>query len=197
VTKSNLYIGGMSQGFEIGGIDMSTVTRNGMPYIPASSFKGALREICKHHENNAVAALYEKYFDPEGKITKKHLFVFGVPGRNDTPKLLFNDFTCTSKSKGNNLFSIDMKNSITEIDGELLSNPRTYRVAREGLTFQSLIYFKMLDMEYSSQKLIKDYMIEMCNKFNDGFYRLGNSKSRGYGWIEVDVNDVEQRGQGS
>jgi len=186
---SNLYIGGMPQGFEIGGIDMTTVTRNCKPYIPASSFKGALREICKDYKNNEIAALYKDCSDPEEKITEKHLFIFGVPGKNNTPKLIFNDFICkTSKNDvDGGLFSIDMKNSIEDNGGQLLSNPRTYKVAKAGLLFEGVVLFRLGDMSLANQKLILNYVMEQCEKFNDGFYRLGNSKSRGYGYINVTV----------
>ena len=190
-TKSNLYIGGMPQEFEIGGIDMTTVTRDGRPYIPASSFKGALREICKDHENDDIAELYEEYSDQEGKIKQKHLFIFGVPGRNRTAKLVFNDFICTACAKDvkGGLFSIDMKNSIEEDTSKLISNPRTYKVAKAGLTFEGKILFRLIDMPLENQNLIRKYVVNMCAKFNDGLYRLGNSKSRGYGHIQVTVEE--------
>ena len=189
-TKSSLYIGGMPQGFEIGGIDMATVTRDSKPYIPASSFKGALREICKDYECPEITALYSKYTGSDQKIPK-HLFVFGVPGRSDTPKLLFNDFICeTDKNEMyGDYFSVDMKNSIDEADGQLFSNPRSYRVAKAGLTFGGDILFRPGGFGIAEQDLIKKYIKNMCEKFNGGIYRLGNSKSRGYGHIAVAEDD--------
>jgi CRISPR-associated protein Csm3 len=186
-TKSNLYIGGMPQGFEIGGIDMVTATRDGRPYIPASSFKGALREICRDNVNSKISGFYDGYSDPEGRITQKHLFIFGVPGSNHTPKLIFNDFECSTE--GNDLFSIDMKNSIDESDGQLTSNPRTYKAARAGLEFEGKILFRLNGLDDDKQEIIIDYVKEMCKKFNGGIYRIGNSKSRGYGHIEVKIHE--------
>jgi len=188
-TKTNLYIGGMALGFEIGGIDMVTAIRNNKPYIPASSFKGALREICRDHADEAseITGIYKDYSDPQDENAPKHLFIFGVPGQNRTPKLIFNDFECISE--GSDLFSIETKNSIEESEGKLNSNPRTYKVANAGLIFEGKILFRLENMEKNEQEIVKNYIQNMCEKFNDGLYRIGNSKSRGYGYISVDVSE--------
>ncbi len=47
-TLSNVFIGGVSSSFEIGGIDQYTVVDDeGNPYLPASSLKGSVRQIVK------------------------------------------------------------------------------------------------------------------------------------------------------
>lgn len=60
-TCSNLFIGGTPQMFEIGGVDLYTVTDfQGYPYIPASSWKGALRTIVRdlvHHPSPSQEAI--------------------------------------------------------------------------------------------------------------------------------------------
>lgn len=68
-TLSNLFIGGTPGTFEIGGVDLYTVTdAQGLPYIPASSLKGALRHIvrekCKLDSaaSNSISATIQKAY---------------------------------------------------------------------------------------------------------------------------------------
>lgn len=47
-TKTNLFIGDTPSTFEIGGIDAATkINYQGLPVIPASSFKGVLKRIIR------------------------------------------------------------------------------------------------------------------------------------------------------
>ncbi|RAI89592.1 CRISPR-associated protein Csm3 [Paenibacillus pabuli] len=68
-TRSNLFIGGSPTTFEIGGVDLFTVTdSNGMPYIPASSLKGTLRQIVRdmftqHSSSTLIAEAYRCYLE--------------------------------------------------------------------------------------------------------------------------------------
>ncbi|MGE6668243.1 RAMP superfamily CRISPR-associated protein [Paenibacillus xylanexedens] len=66
-TRSNLFIGGSPSTFEIGGVDLFTVTnQEGLPYIPASSFKGTLRHIVRemiesHGYIEGITQAYTQY----------------------------------------------------------------------------------------------------------------------------------------
>ncbi|MCP1137381.1 RAMP superfamily CRISPR-associated protein [Paenibacillus polysaccharolyticus] len=68
-TQSNLFIGGSPTTFEIGGVDQFTVTdAEGMPYIPASSFKGTLRHIVRemlasYEFSRMIAQAYQQYLE--------------------------------------------------------------------------------------------------------------------------------------
>lgn len=72
-TLSNLFIGGPPTTFEIGGVDMYTVTDfEGKPYIPGSSLKGSLRNIVRdlvrHHKDGQVLKIgqaYREYLDAQ------------------------------------------------------------------------------------------------------------------------------------
>ena len=194
-TLSNLYIGGMPKAFEIGGIDMQTVTQGGQPYIPASSFKGGLRDICKDYPNKEIEEIYKDYnIPPQIKCeTAKHLFIFGIQGVNRSPKILLTDFSLITDTK--DYFSIDSKNSIEEKSGTLISNPRTYQVARSGLSFRGELILNFDSLSKNEEEIerietiVKGYIQEMCAKFSKGVYRIGNSKSRGYGHITVKVSE--------
>ena len=222
-TKSNMYIGGTPQTFEIGGVDMYTATDyDGKPYIPASSFKGALKEIVKDNYDEKIANIYKEYL---GKVRSKfeekiqyckekgelkednekrkndyqkriddndkilHTCLFGIEGFNNSPKLIFNDLELREDfTDSGKWFSIDMKTSIEEQENYTLkSNPRSYKTARKGLVFKGRInFYRVRELGEDAENEIKIYLEKCLKEFNTGIYRIGNSKSRGYGWIEVE-----------
>jgi CRISPR-associated protein Csm3 len=216
-TKSNLLIGGNPTTFEIGGIDIATlVDKDGCPYISASSFKGALKEIVKENGDDTVANYYREYLqaecdrnavrvadfyrdDPEklegySKSYEKAInnasaqYLFGIEGFNITPKLIFEDIQLTTASKSDgNYFSIDSKNTIENSEpNQIAAKPRVYKVARSGLKFEGSIRFRNItQLSGDAVVQVTDYLKKSLQHFNDGIYRLGNSKSRGYGWIEI------------
>lgn len=205
-TMSGLYIGGIPQGYSLGGVDMITATQNDVPYIPGSSFKGALREICRDHANDKIVAIYDKYLDKLPGVNKDevigtgipmHLYVFGIQGINRSPKLVFSDLTLPNdfQKKMPMLFSRESKNTITEADGKIAANPRTYKVAASGLTFIGYAWSRGF-ADTQQAETVCNYIINMAKKFNNGEYRLGNSKSRGYGHVEVKIT-VENSESGS
>lgn len=113
-------------------------------------------------------------------------YIFGVEGFNELPKLYFSDFRVIkdqNKQTKEDYFLIDSKTSIKEENGDLISNPRTYKVVKPEVKFEGEIYFKGFKNEDIEE--IKEEIISMLNKFNNNLYFIGNSKSRGYGRIEV------------
>lgn len=221
-TLSNLFIGGSPVPFEIGGIDQQTALDvEGFPFIPASSFKGALRAIVREDnsdqsknisqlyasylknqqnsnqqiisnlvkEKNALERIKNRYETADKMLSAEYLF--GINGFNSTPKLIFNDLILCNKFRDKNIcFSIDIKNSIDITKEKPVSNPRTYKSARKGLIFTGEIQlYKIELLGETADKLCKKYIIENLKKFNNGIYRLGNSKSRGYGKVRISVED--------
>lgn len=221
-TRSNLMIGGIPTGFDIGGVDTCTVLDFGKkPFIPASSFKGALRRIVKELEAEGeedaveIAEQYRKYLQhlqslnemrlqnekaekfEEERITamqkrfKKSIneasaeYLFGIQGFNTAPKLIFNDLIIPPDFKEKDLFSVDTKNSIYCVDDEIQANPRTYQTVRPGIIFEGDILFYHL--EELKAECVKRFVKKAIEEFNSGIYRLGNSGSRGYGRIQVEV----------
>lgn len=121
-------------------------------------------------------------------------YIFGVEGINELPKLYFSDFRVIkdeNKKIKENYFLIDSKTSISEENGDLISNPRTYKVVKPEVKFEGEIYFKGFKREGIEE--IKEEIISMLNKFNENIYFIGNSKSRGYGRIFVDINIKEAK----
>ena len=79
--------------------------------------------------------------------------------------------------------------SVAEKDGKIFSNPRTYRVVKPEIMFKGVIRFQNPFFRGSKEELakIKEELKEAIMEFNSGFYGIGNSKSRGYGQIEVEI----------
>lgn len=225
-TLSNLFIGGASRPFEIGGIDQWTaVDQEGFPCIPASSFKGSLRMIVSEDENSeAIEKIGKQYAEYLQKEKAEHweqiqtmeeaaiqriethyenavksaspCYLFGIKGFNNTPKLLFNDLKlCKEYRNYQTCFSIDTKTFIQEEGGEPKSNPRTYKTAVAGIEFEGeieLYRFENKYMDDNMMEMCKEYVINNLLKFNEGIYRLGNSKSRGYGKVQVSIVEEEE-----
>lgn len=138
-------------------------------------------------EKEALERIQTRYEEAEKQVSPAYLF--GIHGFNNTPKLLFSDLLLLDKSCcTTSCFSIDMKNSIDSSGAAPVSNPRTYQTARQELVFEGEIFFsKMQLLGEQAAALCEKYIKDNLLKFNDGFYRLGNSKSRGYGKVKVCV----------
>lgn len=238
-TFSNLFIGGSPTTFEIGGVDLFTVTNHlGKPYIPGSSFKGTLRNIVRDlgqsgssvsAQAKAISQAYKQYLlelqqqnmvqleqmkmnEKEGgeerinrmneRFTKEIGRVsaeclFGMEGFNHTPKLIFNDLRLLNALDEADIFSIDSKNSIEQSEKEpkVSANPRTYKTVRPGVEFAGEINFHMMDKLSVSPDVVRSFVEHAVTQFNEGAYRLGNSGSRGYGRIQVEIlRECEQSG---
>lgn len=231
-TLSNLFIGGSPTPFEIGGVDLYTVTdTTGKPYIPGSSIKGMTRTIVRIGDlagNMAIKKAYREYLERLKEESIKQLqkmnidnnedlktrkasmeerfekelarvsaqCLFGIEGFNHSPKLIFNDLQIRDfpaiMPNVESYFSIDSKNSIHSIDDQnapvsITANPRTYKVVRPGVCFEGNILFYQMDKLDLPLDQIKDFVKAAIEQFNTGIYRLGNSGSRGYGKIKVEV----------
>ncbi|MET3504101.1 RAMP superfamily CRISPR-associated protein [Halalkalibacter oceani] len=225
-TLSNLFIGGSPGTFEIGGIDLFTVTdHNGKPYIPASSFKGSLRRIVRDlskssEEAKLITEAYQEYLrtkkeesstwieemkEKDERFQRERVekrfeeaihkasaeYLFGMEGFNHTPKLIFNDLQLIETGDAE-AFSIDSKNSIEanepHEEPKVVANPRTYKTVRPGVVFSGEIHFYMLDQLTVPKEVTSRFIENAIYQFNTGMYRLGNSGSRGYGRIQVEVS---------
>ena len=90
---------------------------------------------------------------------------------------------------------IDTKTCIEEVNGNIISNPRTYKVIKPGTKFEGIIRFynpffivnedEIKKIEAPIEKELRDAL----KMFNKGLYGIGNSKSRGYGRIRVEFGD--------
>lgn len=221
-TVSCCLIGNQTESFSVGGVDQSTTTdEKGNPIIHGSAFKGALRNLIreKHQDKMETTTEYMKSFIKETlekyenedinkteKINKiisnlksknenfKSEYIFGIEGVNGMPRIFCSDFRVSKcKDRKEDYFLIDTKNSLEEKDGNIFSNPRTYKVIKPGVEFEGIIRFYnpffIEKIDSSKEELIKKELIDVLKEFNCGLYRIGNSKSRGYGQIKVEIID--------
>lgn len=105
------------------------------------------------------------------------------------PKLLFEDFEMMEGQKSP-LFK-DTKNTIEYAQNRPLARPRTYQVIRKNITFQGEILFYNYDEFKENAVIIVQYLVDLISQFNEGIYRIGNSKSRGYGKIQTKIIENE------
>lgn len=96
---------------------------------------------------------------------------------------------------------IDTKTCIEEINGNILSNPRTYKVIKPGVEFVGIIRFYnpfFIENEDEIKKIeahIEKELKDALRMFNEGLYGIGNSKSRGYGQIRVAFDNDQKEGK--
>ncbi len=144
------------------------------------------------HEEDALERIESRYEDAIQMSSPEYLF--GIKGFNNTPKLIFSDlWLCDKFRDKKRCFSIDMKNSIDTAGAAPVSNPRVYKTARSGLVFVGEIqFYKMEQLGEGAMMLCKSYVIDNLRKFDNGIYRLGNSKSRGYGKVGVFIENGDE-----
>lgn len=158
-----------------------------------------LEKRYKEISKNSSSPQKDKIDKIIGKIGKykeepKAEYIFGVEGLNGLPRLFCTDFCVTNTSEDKNkrninkYFSIETKNSLEESGNEVISQPRTYRVVKPGVCFEGVLTFRDTYFNNSEEELqeIREELKKQLAKFNQGFYGIGNSKSRGYGRIEIE-----------
>lgn len=145
-------------------------------------------------EEEARNRIEKCYAEAIGQASARDLF--GIREFNNTPKLLFNDLCLKEEQRIlEECFSIDTKTSIQCDGAEPKSNPRTYKAARAGLEFEGeieLYRFGQMCFDKNINDVCKAFVINNLKKFNEGIYRLGNSKSRGYGKIYVSIIEEDE-----
>lgn len=220
-TKSNCLIGNHTQSFSIGGVDQcTTVDNDGKPLIQASAFKGSTRFIVKSEGSDMeeTKKIYKNYLEDllkkyekrklENNLNSQNLeeiinkikecindlkpeYLFGIEGINTTPRLYFSDLKVVDGRKNTEeYFIIDSKTAILEDGDEVVSNPRTYKAIRPGVKFEGEIILRDFKNFVDIKKIAAE-LVEKLELFNDGYYRMGNSKSRGYGKISIETEIVE------
>ena len=216
-TLSNLFIGGLPRTFEIGGIDQYTITDyNDLPIIPASSWKGALRNIIRNMERAEDCEVlkikegYRRYFvELKKKNQNKEILskvkeesIKNMNSQLDkmiegvSAEYLFGiqGFNLTPKLIFNDFHMNNCTSDWYSIDVknsiEYVDN-QIISNPRSYKTVRSGVEFKgeilLWDIEKLHVEGIKEFMGSVILKFNEGKYRLGNSGSRGYGRVQVKI----------
>jgi len=138
--------------------------------------------------NKMLANLKDKAKNPKAE------YIFGMEGINGMPRLFCSDLrVAINQGKSQeDYFLIETKNSLEEKEGEIFSNPRTYKVVKPGVVFEGIIrfdnpFFRESEDKADKLKGMKCELEKALMAFNDGIYGIGNSKSRGYGQVQVEI----------
>lgn len=155
-----------------------------------------IEETLKKYEDTDISKtkkINKMISDIKEKAEKvKAEYIFGMEGLNGMPRLFCSDFRVLGGKDRteNDYFFIETKNHLEEKNGDIISNPRTYRVVKPGIVFEGFIRFQnpfALENEGKLEEMVKTELREALKEFNTGFYGIGNSKSRGYGQIKVEI----------
>ncbi|MGK0551964.1 RAMP superfamily CRISPR-associated protein [Enterococcus faecalis] len=148
----------------------------------------ACEKQLKHVEDERKQRLLEKV-EQLTKTAASATYLFGIEGFNQTPKVLISDFILAD-GQVKQLFSIDSKNKVES--KTLTATPRTYKTVAPNVVFKGEILFQnahVLENSAAFFETSKAILEECCSLINDGYYRLGNSGSRGYGIVNISMGD--------
>jgi len=186
---SGLHIGGSKDNVQIGGVDSPIIRRkdNDQPYIPGSSLKGKIRCLM---EQKRGAALGESEEINE---------LFGYARSKTISKLIVRDSYLTEESaktlkdnKNTDLpySEVKFENTIDRFKGNA-GNPRQIERIPAGAQFNIEFILNVWEGEsHKSEKDLIALVTEGITLLNNDY--LGGSGTRGYGHVEVTLNEGEK-----
>lgn len=189
--KTGLHIGGNKESYGIGGIDSPVIKDpiTNEPIIPGSSLKGKMRMLIKHiaQEGN------------EQEISKKMFGKSHNESKNDygMTRLIFRDIFLTKESKeelqkhlGKNFYTeVKAENKIDPV--KVNASPRFIERVPSGSVFAGECILNVL--EGDDEKELIDLIklgFELINNNS-----LGGNGSRGYGKVEIVLNEEIKLGE--
>lgn len=185
--KTGLHIGGTNAALNIGGPDKFVVRNplNNIPYIPGSSLKGKMRslvEIYNGETNNGK---------PTNDANTKAGALFGVSGDSDSSRpsrLIVRDAELDINSADFSNTDLPFTESKTEVAIDRVTakaNPRTFERVPAGAKFNLNMVLNVFEGE--DEKGLKNTLKQAINLLHDDY--LGGHGSRGYGQIEIKLDD--------
>jgi CRISPR-associated protein Csm3 len=197
--KTGLHIGDSKETVDIGGVDSPIVRRkdNNQPYIPGSSLKGKMRSLLE-----ILAGKSDTFKEPSHPIGK----LFGALGSNKdgVPSRIIVRDASLNKGSANKLYKseyTDMPYSEVKFENVI---DRVRGVAEHPRQIERIPAGSIFDIEFviniiaNSQEEAEVQEKEFIATFKKGIALLqddylGGSGSRGYGQIEIKLNDPEFR----
>ncbi len=191
---SGLHIGASKDNVQIGGVDLPIIRRkdNDQPYIPGSSLKGKIRCLL---EQKRGAALGES-----GEVNE----LFGFAKTKTISKLIVRDSYLTEESalflKDNRntdlpYSEVKFENTIDRFKGSA-GNPRQIERIPAGAEFKVEFILNIWEGEsvnaesHKTEAKLKGLITEGITLLNNDY--LGGSGTRGYGHVEVTLNEGEK-----
>lgn len=194
ILKTGLHIGGTNAALNIGGPDNFVVRNplNNIPYIPGSSLKGKMR---------ALVELANKETDDEGNPTSnpdhKAAKLFGtasnVQGGHPSRLIVRDAELWVDDPEVKDLFEntdLPYTESKTEVSINRInakSTPRTFERVPAGVRFKLNMVLNVFEDE-DEQKL-KNTLKQAIKLLEDDY--LGGQGSRGYGQVEIQLDNEE------
>ena len=138
---------------------------DGVPYIPATSIAGVIREQAEKALKNAL-----------GDLEKES-------------KIIFYDGVITESSR--QTWHISIRDSVRLDDYKTAVKGAKFdmEILEPGVCFETLFEQEMENNETENNE--KDYLTEIAEIFRSGQIRFGGKTTRGYGDIEVEVNGIQ------
>ena len=195
---TGLHIGAGNEKVEIGGLDNPVVRsplKDNEPYIPGSSLKGKIRSLLElAHGTNCVDNEHNKSDCPICKVfgagaSKKYKDVHGS-------RIIFRDAYLTKESKEKleqaptdfHLTEVKYETAIHRVTGTAKGGSlRTIERIPADAEFEFSLIVNVFENE--SEEKIKELLKQGIALLNEDY--LGGSGSRGYGQIEMKIQEVE------
>lgn len=185
--KTGLHIGGTNAALNIGGPDKFVVRNplNNLPYIPGSSLKGKMRsliEIYNGETNNGK---------PTNNPNTKAGSLFGVSGDSDSSRpsrIIVRDAELDINSADFSNTDLPYTESKTEVAIDRVTakaNPRTFERVPAGAQFKLNMVLNIFEGE--NEEGLKNTLKQAISLLHDDY--LGGHGSRGYGQVEIKLDD--------
>lgn len=187
--KTGLHIGGTNAALNIGGPDKFVVRNpiNNLPYIPGSSLKGKMRSLVEIYNGETNGG------KPTNDASTKAGKLFGVSGDSDSSRpsrLIVRDAELDINSADFTNTDLPYTESKTEVAIDRVTakaNPRTFERVPAGAKFDLNMVLNIFEGE--DEKELKDTLKQAISLLHDDY--LGGHGSRGYGQVEIKLDDAE------
>lgn len=207
--KTGMHIGGNSVGMAIGGAD-SVVVRNPLnnePYIPGSSLRGKMRALLERMRG-LESENSEGGFNQNGDVGQNADTLlgklFGVAVGNDDnqahepTRLMVRDAGMNYESVQQLETVADTDMPLTEVKTEVTINrvtaaatPREFERVPAGARFDFELVLTVLEKDQSNKDDLLRLVSEGLSLVEED--SLGGQGSRGYGQVQVFVNEVSEK----
>lgn len=196
ITLTGLHIGGTNSAMGIGGPD-SMVIRNPIdnkPYIPGSSLKGKMRAMLEIAEGNIeLVDMGQIKNGASQDMTKSSGKLFGsarIDNKQRPSRVIVRDAKMTSDEVMNT--DLPFTESKTEVVIDRITSkamPRQIERVPAGSTFELNIVLNIFKEDNETEQINN---LERAFKLIQDDY-IGGNGSRGYGQIEIKVEEVLER----
>lgn len=191
--KTGLHIGGSNSAMNIGGPDKFVVrnSMNGLPYIPGSSLKGKMRSLIEISEGNSTIST-----DPDS--ISGSLFGIAVKdSKGKASRLIVRDcelITEDPNDKNYKFDNTDLPYTETKTEASIdrvtsVANPRTFERVPAGAKFKVNMVLNIFEGEDESK--LKNTLKKAIELLKDDY--LGGSGSRGYGQVDIKLEEIEKK----